>query len=63
MKRLNLRCLVTIFCILLLVTTTIFVLKQPLHKIKSEDLIGLEKIQIISNLNTDENQVYFCSNQ
>lgn len=42
MKRLNLRCLVTIFCILLFVTTTIFVLKQPLHKIKSEDLIGLE---------------------
>lgn len=42
MKKLNLRCLVIIFCMLLFVTITIFVLKQPLHKIKSEDLIGLE---------------------
>ena len=42
MKKLNLRCLAIIFCMLLFVTTTIFVLKQPLHKIKSEDLIGLE---------------------
>lgn len=42
MKKLNLRCLAITFCVFLFVATTIFVLKQPLHKIKSEDLIELK---------------------
>ena len=32
-----------------------------IHNIHKEN-ISLEKIQIVSNLNTDENQIYFCSN-
>ena len=63
MKRLNLRCLVTIFCILLFVTTTIFVLKQPLHKIKSEDFIrlksGADTLSYITKSNDEYVQEYF----